>query len=173
MITKGVHASAVIESYGDLILPQTTVVEPNVVVFVGERGRLRLGERNIVYPNTTIRIDVGWMETGEDVSFGPGVQIYEPRAGLQIGDHCMIGGGCLLCGVNHGRGATDGPMRFQPATSLPIVIGDNVWFGMGVIVLPGVKIGDHSIIGAGSLVTADIPANVIAYGRPCCVVAER
>ena len=54
----------------------------------------------------------------------------------------------------------------------PIHIGRNCWLGAGVIVLPGVTIGDNSVIGAGSIVTKDIPANVVAYGNPCKVVRE-
>jgi galactoside O-acetyltransferase len=54
----------------------------------------------------------------------------------------------------------------------PIHIGRNCWLGAGVIVLPGISIGDNSVIGAGSVVTKDIPANVVAYGNPCKVIRE-
>ena len=54
--------------------------------------------------------------------------------------------------------------------NVPITIGKNVWIGAGVIVLPGVNIGDNSVIGAGSVVTKDIPENVVAYGNPCRVI---
>lgn len=54
--------------------------------------------------------------------------------------------------------------------NLPITIEDNVWIGAGSIILPGVKIGENSVIGAGSIVTKDIPANVVAMGSPCQVV---
>ena len=56
--------------------------------------------------------------------------------------------------------------------SLPVRIGDYVWIGANVIILPGVTIGDHSVIGAGSIVTHDIPANVVALGTPCRVIRE-
>ena len=52
----------------------------------------------------------------------------------------------------------------------PITVGNNVWFGGGVKVLPGVTIGDNAVIGAGSIVTKDIPANALAYGNPCRVI---
>ena len=54
--------------------------------------------------------------------------------------------------------------------ALPIKIGDKCWLGGGVIVLPGVTIGDGSVIGAGSVVTKDIPANSLAVGNPCHVI---
>ncbi|WP_238555186.1 DapH/DapD/GlmU-related protein [Chryseobacterium sp. P1-3] len=52
----------------------------------------------------------------------------------------------------------------------PIKVGDNVWLGGNVVVLPGVSIGNNSVIGAGSVVTKDIPDNVVAVGNPCTVV---
>ena len=54
----------------------------------------------------------------------------------------------------------------------PIHVGDNVWFGSGVTVLPGVTIGSDSVIGAGSVVTRDIPAGVFAAGNPCRVIKK-
>lgn len=54
----------------------------------------------------------------------------------------------------------------------PIEIGNNVWIGGNVIVLPGVKIGDNTVIGAGSVVNKDIPANVVAVGNPCRVIKQ-
>lgn len=55
----------------------------------------------------------------------------------------------------------------------PIKVGDNVWFGGNVTVLPGVTIGDNAVIGAGSVVTKDIPADCIAVGNPCRVMRKR
>ena len=54
--------------------------------------------------------------------------------------------------------------------ALPITIGSHVWIGANVSILPGVAIGDNVVIGAGSVVTKDLPANVIAAGNPCSVL---
>ena len=143
------------------------------MIYVGERGRLQLGEMNIIYPGATIRIDQGWMKTGVEVSFGPGCHIYEPRAGLTIGDHCMIGGGVLICGVNHGSAAADVPMRHQAAEAKPITIGRDVWIGMGAILLPGVTLGDGSIVSAGAVVTSDVAAGTVVSGIPARLVKTR
>jgi acetyltransferase-like isoleucine patch superfamily enzyme len=173
MIARGIHARAVVDCQGDATLPESTVMEPGAVIYVGPHGRLSLGERNILYPNAGIRIDEGWLTTGEEVSFGPGVQIYEPRAGVEIGNHCLIAGGVLICGVRHGTTATDRPMRHQPAEALPIRIGDDVWIGMGAVISPGVTIGSGVVIGAGSVVTRDIPARAVAWGSPARVRRQR
>lgn len=66
------------------------------------------------------------------------------------------------------------PELRMPVTqyNLPVHIGKNCWICAGVIILPGVTIGDNSVIGAGSVVTKDIPANVVAVGNPCKVLRE-
>ncbi len=66
------------------------------------------------------------------------------------------------------RNACRGEKAYQ--YNLPIRIGRNCWLGAGVIVVPGVTIGDDTVIGAGSVVTKDIPANVVAVGNPCHVL---
>ena len=55
---------------------------------------------------------------------------------------------------------------------MPVHIGKNCWLGAGVIVLPGVIIGDNTVVGAGSVVTKDLPSNVVAVGNPCRVLRE-
>ena len=173
MIRRGRHPSAVVDVMGRAVIPETTILEPLSVIFVGAQGVLELGEMNTLYPHVSIRIDQGWMRTGIEVSFGPGVAIYEPRAGLEIGNHCMIAGGTMICGVEHGSADLDMPMRHQPAGASKIVIEDNVWIGMRVVIAPGVTIGRGAIIGAGSVVTRDIPPGSIAWGSPCVVMKSR
>ncbi len=173
MIRKGIHRTAVVECYGSAAIPESTIIEPLAVVYVGERGRLTLGERNTLYPGVTLRIDQGWMETGAEVSFGSGCHIYEPRAGLTIGDHCMIAGGVLICGVNHGYALRGVPMRQQASAAAPIVIGVDVWIGMGAIILPGVTLGAGAIVGAGAVVTSDVAPGAMVNGVPARFVKSR
>lgn len=173
MIRAGIHPSVIIDFAGKITLPPSTIIEPLSVIYGGADASLILGERNTIYPGCVIRIDKGRMVTGDDVSFGPACQIYEPRGGLEIGNHCMIGGGTLISGVNHGYAQTDIPMRNQPPIAQPVIIEDDVWIGMGVKLLPGITIGKGSIIGAGSVVTKNIPPYSVAMGVPCKVVKHR
>lgn len=173
MIRHGIHQHAIIDSQGICEVPETTIIEPGSVLYVGQHGRITFGQRNILYPNVTIRVDQGWFITGDEVSFGPGCHIYEPRAGLEIGHQCLIAGGVLICGVNHGHLRPDLPMRHQPSESLPIRIEDDVWIGMGTVIHPGVTIGTGAVIGAGSVVTRDIPPYAVAWGAPCRVQRMR
>ena len=89
---------------------------------------------------------------------------------IYIGDRTMIGPNVTLCTTGH---PADPEYREMAAHySLPIHIGRNVWIGSNAVVLPGVTIGDNAVIGAGSVVTKDIPANVVAMGTPAKVVRE-
>ena len=87
---------------------------------------------------------------------------------IYIGEHTMIGPNCVLATANHPILPELREKAYQ--YNLPIRIGCNCWLGAGVIVVPGVTIGDNTVIGAGSVVTKDIPANVVAVGNPCHVL---
>ena len=89
---------------------------------------------------------------------------------VYIGDQVMIGPNVTICTTGH----PVYPLYREMGAhySLPIHIGNNVWIGANSVVLPGVTIGDHTVIGAGSIVTRDIPANVVAVGNPCRVMRE-
>ena len=88
---------------------------------------------------------------------------------ITIGKNVLIGPNVTLCTTGH---PIDPAHRQDGMYSFPITIGDNVWLGGNVMVLPGVTIGKNSVIGAGSVVTKDIPANVVAFGSPCKVYRE-
>ena len=80
----------------------------------------------------------------------------------------MIGPNCVLATANHPILPELREKAYQ--YNLPIRIGRNCWLGAGVIVVPGVTIGENTVIGAGSVVTKDIPADVVAVGNPCHVL---
>lgn len=87
---------------------------------------------------------------------------------VTIGEDCLIGPRCAIYTPNH---AEDTDRRRDGwEIPLPVTIGDNVWLGGSVTITPGVTIGTDSIIGAGSVVTRDIPAGVVAAGNPCRVI---
>ncbi|MBB1647186.1 sugar O-acetyltransferase [Sphingobacterium sp. UME9] len=89
-------------------------------------------------------------------------------APVTIGDNVLFGPNVSLFTAGH-------PLHFEARNqgwefALPIVIEDNVWIGGHVVVNPGVRIGKNSVIGSGSIVTKDIPADVVAAGNPCRVI---
>ncbi len=112
---------------------------------------------------------------GKHVHFGKGVYAnfnltLVDDTHIYVGDYTMFGPNVVLATAGHPILPELRPLAYQ--YNMPIHIGKNCWLGAGVIVLPGITIGDNSVIGAGSVVTKDIPANVIAVGNPCKVLRE-
>ncbi|WP_258436943.1 sugar O-acetyltransferase [Helicobacter monodelphidis] len=90
------------------------------------------------------------------------------RGGITIGDDVFIAPKCNLTTINHDFN----PYNRRATFCKPIVIGDRVWIGIGATICPGVTIGENSIIAAGSVVTKDIPPNVIVGGNPARVIKK-
>lgn len=110
---------------------------------------IRIGSNSFLNYDAII-LDCAPVTIGNDVSIGPRAQ--------------------LLTALHPMEDHEARRQRFESAA--PIVIGDNVWMGGGVIVCPGVTIGSNSVIGAGSVVTRDVPTQVFAAGNPCRVIRE-
>ncbi len=91
-------------------------------------------------------------------------------APVTFGDNVFIAPDCGFYTAGHPLDATERNKGLEYAR--PITVGDNVWIGAKVCVLPGVTIGDNCVIGAGSVVNRDIPANSLAVGNPCRVVKK-
>ena len=87
-----------------------------------------------------------------------------------LGDYTMFGPNVTVATAGH---PIDPELRSGAYQyNMPVHIGRNCWLGAGVVVLPGVTIGDNTVIGAGSVVTKDIPSDVVAVGNPCKVLRE-
>lgn len=91
---------------------------------------------------------------------------FQDQGGITIGDDCLIGHDAIIATLQHGMA----PDRRADLIPAPVVLGRGVWLGARVTVLPGVTIGDHAVIGAGSVVTRDVPARTVAVGSPARVV---
>jgi acetyltransferase-like isoleucine patch superfamily enzyme len=115
--------------------------------------------RITVAPGATI-------EMGDTAGINYGVEIYASKS-IKLGDNAMIGDLATLYDTDFHRIEEGAEVRQGP-----IVLGDNVWIGRAAIVLPGVTIGDHSIVAAGAVVTKDVPPRVVVAGNPAKVVRE-
>lgn len=89
---------------------------------------------------------------------------------IYVGDNTMIAPDVILASAAHPLDPEERRKGYQ--YNQPVYIGKNCWLGAGVIVVPGVSIGDDTVIGAGSVVTKDIPSGVVAVGNPCRVIKE-
>ena len=114
--------------------------------------------------------DYGYnIEIGENFYSNHNLVILDP-AKVKFGDNVFIGPNCGFYTAEHPIDAETRNQMLEFAK--PITVGNNVWFGGGVNVLGGVNIGDNVVIGAGSVVTKDIPSNVVAVGNPCKVLRK-
>lgn len=112
--------------------------------------------------------DYGYnIEIGENFFMNMNCVILD-GAKVTFGDNVFVAPGCGFYTAGHPLDAERRNAGLEYA--LPIRIGNNVWIGAQVCVLPGVTIGDNSVIGAGSVVTKDIPSGVLAAGNPCRVI---
>ena len=143
----------------------------------GEEG-VRIGSGTVVGPNTSISAGIG------------PAQDLEGREVVTIGDRCLIGRGSGIVGherivigddvftghnvyvtdANHGYEDPLVPVGRQFGEARPVSIGDGSWLGHGTVVLPGATIGRHVVVGAGSVVTGDLPDFSVAVGNPARVI---
>ena len=106
---------------------------------------------------------------GRDVYFNFNVTLVDDTD-IYIGDNTMVGPNTVIATAGH---PVCPEIREKGGQfNIPVHIGKNCWLGAGVIVLPGITIGDNTVVGAGSVVTKDLPANVVAAGNPCRVLRE-
>jgi maltose O-acetyltransferase len=140
----------------------------------GERDRLLrellgdVGDGVVVKP--TLRCDYG-----RPITIGAGTFVnydctFLDVAPIRIGSNCQLGPGVQLLTPRHPIDPE--PRRAGWEYAEPIAIADNVWLGGGVIVCPGVTIGDDTVVGAGAVVTRDLPSGIVAVGAPARVLRE-
>jgi maltose O-acetyltransferase len=124
---------------------ETVIMQPPFYCDYG--SNIELGER-VFFNFNCVVLDVCPVRIGDFTLFGPAVQILTPM---------------------HPYNAS---LRRKQEFGKPVEIGSDVWVGGGALILPGVRIGSRTIIGAGSVVTRDIPDGVLAAGNPCRVIRE-
>ncbi len=147
-------------------------------------GRVGKFSRGFIYP---LLIESGWhlqveegvkirgprnLRLGTSVGLGKDTWI-NSRGGVVIGNNVMIAPGVRIISNGHRMERLDVPMIQQGLYSKPIHIGNDVWIGADVIVLPGVTVGEGSIIAAASVVTKDVPPMSVVAGSPARVVKSR
>ncbi len=91
---------------------------------------------------------------------------------VQIGDDCILAQHVVLSGLDHGYRDPDIPPVKQPCLAAPIVIEDACWIGANAVIAKGVRLGRHSVVGAGSVVTRDVPAYCVAAGNPAKIIKQ-
>ena len=139
-----------------------------------EEQEVAMWKRNMRYCGADVQISErcsiwGW----EGFSIGDGSVINQfthifASGGVEIGRDVMISSNCSISSVTHPVQALH--RSAEPMVLKPVKIGNNVWIGMGAVILPGITIGDHAVVGAGSVVTHDVPCGVVVAGNPAKVL---
>lgn len=148
---------------GDSVIGEGCYVAETAAVFP---ERLRLGEGSYIAAHAYVTDE---LTTGRDCTLNPFTTV---RGTVVLGDGVRIGAHTSLLGFNHSM-APDRPVFRQPLISRGIRVGDDVWIGSHVVVVDGVTIGDHCVIGAGAVVTKDLPGWTVAVGNPARPLRDR
>ena len=175
MNPQGYIAPSAIIYHSDLQLGSNILIGDRVIIYQNkDGGKVELGDRVCILRDTAIETGFnGTVTIGHGTWIHPRGQVNAYLGSIHIGTAVDIAPNCALYSYDHGT-APDKPIREQPLeTNGEIFIDDHAWLGMGVTVLSGVRIGKGAVVGAGSVVTKDIPDNGIAVGNPARVVKLR
>jgi len=139
----------------------------------GDTEGIVIGEGSIISRNCVIQSKTAPITIGNSADIGCNV-ILTANDRISIGNNVLIAGNCYIGGGRYRTDRLDIPIMNQGLyTNGPVIIGDDVWLGAGATVLDGVRIGQGCIVGAGAMVTKDLPEYAIATGVPAKVVKYR
>ena len=131
------------------------------------KSRLKFCGKNVFIDLSCNILVPEQLEIGTNSSISSCTTIYSAY-GIKIGENCLISSNCGISSVSHIQNATNRRLYDDDNSpySKSVFIGNNVWIGMNACILPGVSIGDNTIIGSGSIVTKNVPSNEIWVGNP-------
>ena len=161
--------------HADLRTGKNIFIGDRVMIFkTREGGHVEIRDGAALYGDSVIETaDNGTVIIGEGTHIQSRCHMAAAKASIIIGKRVEIAPNCSFFPFNH-ETVPGKRIREQPLVSRgDIVIEDDVWLGVGVIILDGVRIGEGAVIGAGAVVTRDVPANAIATGMPATVVKMR
>lgn len=129
--------------------------------------RCVIGSRSVIESFSVLNNAVGDLLIGDNTRVGIGNTIIGPVA---IGNKVNIAQHVLISGINHNYEDITSPIADQGITATPVTIADNVWIGANAVILPGINIGTHAVVGAGSVVTKDVEPYTVVAGNPARVI---
>lgn len=151
---------------------RTSWISRRSLVRVCDGGSIRIGRNCEIHPFSMILTYGGDIEIGDNCSVNPFTIIYG-HGGVRIGNGVRIAAHSVIIPANHNAGTDELPLYMAGISTRKILIEDNVWLGAGSRILAGVHIARNSIVGAGSVVTRSVPANVTVVGAPAKVIKQR
>ena len=128
-----------------------------------------LGDYSIVESFACINNAVGDVMIGDHTRIGLHNTIIGP---VTIGNHVNLAQGITVTALNHNFSDAEKRIDEQGVNTTPVVIGDDIWIGANAVILPGVTIGSHSVVAAGSVVTKDVPPHSLVAGVPAKIIRQ-
>lgn len=175
-IGKNVRISrrAKIFGAGKIVIGNNVVIEDDVLINANSPSSncIKLGDDCVIKKGTLVEAYGGKIEIGKNCSFNPYCVIYG-HGGLSIGNDVRIATGAVIVPANHIFEDKNIPITKQGIKTKGISIGNDVWIGANVTILDGVEIGDSTVVGAGAVVTKNIPSHCIYAGVPAKLIRER
>jgi len=154
----------------NVFIGRKAVIEGKIEI--NSNGKVEIGEGTIIRRWVCLKPWGGSIKIGENCTINSFCHI-SGNGGVVIGDNVLIATQCVIVSANHNFNDPELLIREQSETRKGITIEENCWLGAGVKVLDGVTIGYGSVIGAGSVVTKDVPPNSICIGVPAKVIKSR
>lgn len=131
--------------------------------------QFRLGRYSVIESGACINNAVGDVIIGDYTRIGLHNTIIGP---VNIGHHVNLAQGITLTALNHNFEDSEKRIDEQGVSTTPVVIEDDVWIGANAVILPGVRVGTHSVVAAGAVVTKDVPSHSIVAGIPAKIIKK-
>lgn len=131
--------------------------------------KFSLGDYSVIESYSCVNNAVGDVIIGDHTRVGLHNTIIGP---VTIGHHVNLAQGITVTALNHNFSDTGKIIDEQGITTVPVVIEDDIWIGANAVILPGVKIGNHSVVAAGAVVTKDVPPHTLVAGVPAKVIKQ-
>ena len=151
-----------------ILIDSTSIFKTN-----GNNDKIIIGDKVSVGHGVCLLTYGGKIEIGNNCDINPYTIIYGHGNGVVIGNNVLIAGHCMIIPNNHVFEDENVPIINQGNISKGIIIGDDVWIGHGCTILDGVSIGNGSVIGAGTVVSKNIPEKSICIGATCRIIKKR
>jgi acetyltransferase-like isoleucine patch superfamily enzyme len=128
-----------------------------------------LGSQSTIEDFCTVNNGVGEVQIGNKTSIGIGPVLIGP---VSIGDDVRLAQNIVVSGLNHNYQDISIPISEQGVSTEQVYIGDETWIGANAVILPGVFIGKHCVVAAGSIVTRNVPSNSVVAGNPARIIKQ-